>query len=196
MQGKNAFSLIELILVILIIGVVTAITVPNLTGAIGRSRLRSATNIIVSSGRYARSMAVLKQQDMILTFDFGSAAISVRSSPPKHDTGEIVDFDEVKPEEPAVAGPIAAIEPDQNPTQNQAQAAASGNEELAKKLDNVIIVYVEIEGDEKGKYTEGICRVIYSSNGRCTPYSVGIIDQKGFTTKVEVDALSAVRTKE
>jgi len=74
---RRGFTLIEIVLILAIIGVVSAITLPNLVKSIRGNRLRTASRSIVMAGRYARSMAVLKQTEMALMFNLDSAKISV-----------------------------------------------------------------------------------------------------------------------
>ena len=62
------FTLIELMLVVMIIGILLAATVPALTRSIRGSRLRAGASAIARAGKYARSMAIMSQQEVRLTF--------------------------------------------------------------------------------------------------------------------------------
>ncbi|NQT92448.1 MAG: prepilin-type N-terminal cleavage/methylation domain-containing protein [Lentisphaerae bacterium] len=75
---KKAFTLIEVLLVVAIIGVVTAVTTPYFVRSIRGNRLRVAARTVVMAGRYARSMAVLRQEELRVRFDLGTPpAVSV-----------------------------------------------------------------------------------------------------------------------
>ena len=75
---RQAFTLVELLLVLAIIGIVTAITIPNFVQSMKGNRLRVATRTVVKSGRYARSIAVLKQVPITVTFDLTNSTVSVK----------------------------------------------------------------------------------------------------------------------
>jgi type II secretion system protein H len=76
---KQGFSLIELILVAMVIGVSTAIVFPMVSRSMRGSRLRAAARSIVMLGRYARSMAVLDQETLHLQFDRESGSVAAVS---------------------------------------------------------------------------------------------------------------------
>ena len=62
-RRHSGFSLVELLMVVAIIAIITAITIPQLVASTRGNRLRAATRLVVMAGRYARSMAVLRQED-------------------------------------------------------------------------------------------------------------------------------------
>jgi prepilin-type N-terminal cleavage/methylation domain-containing protein len=74
---RRGVTLIEMLLVLAIVGIAAAITVPNFVKSIRGNRLRTAGRVVIKAGRYARSMAVLQQKDVIVTFRFDPAAVAV-----------------------------------------------------------------------------------------------------------------------
>ncbi len=87
---KGAFTLLELLMVIVIIGVVAAVVSPRIGAAMGGGKLRVGTRSIMQSARYARTMALLHQIDIDLIFDLtpDSAKVRVEVAPV---TGERAD---------------------------------------------------------------------------------------------------------
>ncbi len=77
---KRGFTLIEVILVLVIMGVITAVTVPSVISSIRGNRLRVASRTVIRMGRYARSMAVLKQSPVTVTFDIAKGRVAAISA--------------------------------------------------------------------------------------------------------------------
>lgn len=72
--------MIELLLVVVIIGVALGGAMPSLMHSIRGQRLKTAARTVFTIARYARSMAVLKQTDLTLSFNFATGQIDLTST--------------------------------------------------------------------------------------------------------------------
>ncbi len=192
----SAFTLVEMLLVVAIIGIATIVVLPSFVRSMRGYRLRVACRSVVMAGRYARSMAVMKQAEMTVTFDLDSGTVSVGGRPEgsrnvektadQGSTGAVTGAVE------EAGGPVPA-----GMAGNEGEVSVSGGavqDGIKRTLDGVIISEVEVEGAEE-KYTKGTCSVPYHSNGTCTPYKIKIVDKSGESVTVSVDALSSPQTE-
>ena len=171
---RTAFTLVELLLVLAIIGIVTAVTMPTFVRSLRGNRLRTAARSVAAAGRYARSMAVMRQEDtsMALDLDAGIVSVSVGAAAPAAADDAA---DAVRPPEEQLSGALPA---------NQ----QSGG--ISRQLDRVRIE--EVTSDElEDSRSKGTFTVIYRTNGTCTPYVVRLSDAEGDNVFVRVDALSS-----
>lgn len=72
-----AFTLIEVLLVVVVMGIVAAIALPSFVRSIQGQRLSVAARTLTTVARYARSMAVLKQSDLGLTFNLANGQVDL-----------------------------------------------------------------------------------------------------------------------
>jgi type II secretory pathway pseudopilin PulG len=175
-----------MLLVVVIIGIVTAIMVPQFAKSMKGNRLRMAARNVIAAGRYARSMAILHQRSIEVKFDLGKGLVVVdesRGKPPSGDVGEGEGKKEASPLD------------DLSAKREESPAAGGGDESvrLERKLDRVTIESVEVAGEDQG--SEGSVRVVYESNGRCIPYRVRLVDGDGTVLVIEVDALASATTE-
>jgi type II secretion system protein H len=77
---RAAFTLIEVLLVIVVIGIAVGIAMPSFVNSMQGRRLQSAARMLTSVTRYARSMAVLKQTDLALVLNLANGQVDVVSS--------------------------------------------------------------------------------------------------------------------
>jgi len=183
----------ELILVVAILAILAAVTVPSFVRSIRGNRLRTAARTVVMAGRYARSMAILSQQEQVVTFDLDKGQVTVGpvgdiSSSVKTDTGA---------GESQVEQEVSTREQAQGSGEDEALSSAAGSPQkgmLGRKLDGVRIEWINIAGQEDGRKS-GKCAVVYQTNGRCSPYELKIMDERGSSITVRVDMFSSAETE-
>jgi prepilin-type N-terminal cleavage/methylation domain-containing protein len=194
----RGFTLIEMLLVIVIIGVITAVTVPQFVKSMHGNRLRSAARMVIGGGRYARSMAVLHQRAMVVVLDTENSVLKVEQAPSRNSDRLVsgssdVDADDEEVDESSPLDDIGEKDGE--------RVALGGAEEkapaLERKLDGVEIESVELRGLGEGvSLGDGaVKRIIYESNGRCVPYEVKLVDRAGLSILIKVDALASATTE-
>ena len=82
MKHRNAgFTLLELIVVLVIIGLMSALVAPKLVGPLGDLNLKTASQKISASLRYARSQAAAEKATYVAQFDFDKHSLAVINPP-------------------------------------------------------------------------------------------------------------------
>lgn len=76
-MSRRAFTLLELLMVVAILGIVAAVILPNISAVTGGARSATALRTLVQMGRYARSMALLNQTPVDLVLDLDGRRLSV-----------------------------------------------------------------------------------------------------------------------
>jgi prepilin-type N-terminal cleavage/methylation domain-containing protein len=69
-NAEGGFTLIELTMVILVLGIILALVMPRLGGLIERQQMRRTINVIRGTVRYLQARAALTKKIYRLTFDF------------------------------------------------------------------------------------------------------------------------------
>jgi prepilin-type N-terminal cleavage/methylation domain-containing protein len=180
---RRAFTLIEVLLVLAIMAVTTLIAVPAFVHSIRGNRLRTAARTVAMAGRYARSMALLRQADMVLEIHLDKAGVSVRplvSTPPAA----------------TAPGPETPVEPAATGSSEENPVRPSSPDTIVRALERVRIAEVTLKETGGATFREGSCPIVYRSNGVCAPYRVTIMDEHGAGLVVNVDALASAVTSE
>jgi type II secretion system protein H len=82
---SRGFTLLELIVVLLIIGLMMALVTPRLIGSLTKMNLKTTAQKISSSLRYARSQAVTNQIIHYAVFDFEKSRVHIKAEKPLND---------------------------------------------------------------------------------------------------------------
>ncbi len=181
----GGMTLIEILLVISIIGIMMIVTMPQMARSLRGNRLRTAGMSIVRAGRYARSMAVMRQQNMALRMNISKSTIEVGDAGPPRPRADVDIGNDMLAD--LSAGALEPHEP------NVASNVAVQNIVLSRRLGGVQIEYVET--DDGHRLAEGTCSIEYARNGRCAVYSVKLVDQGGEHMIVTVDGLANASTE-
>ncbi len=80
---SRGFTLFELIVVLLIIGIMMALVSPRLLGSLTKVNLKTSAQKISSSLRYARSQAVSEQTIYHDVFDFDKKGLFINAEKPQ-----------------------------------------------------------------------------------------------------------------
>lgn len=79
-RTRAAFTLIELLLVVAILGFLSVIAAPRVGAALSGGSLRTAARELAGAGRYARTMALLAQTPVDLVVDFKAGELKIAAS--------------------------------------------------------------------------------------------------------------------
>lgn len=145
-----AFTLIEVLLVVVVMGIVVGIAMPSFVSSIQGQRLSSAARTLATVARYARSMAVLKQSDLSLTFNLANGQVDLVSS-----NGSLPTFsravDDVRLQEVAIEGAAPVTEGVCTVPFRRNGACAPFTVTIVDKNGNNVIMKVDALGSVKSK---------------------------------------------
>ncbi len=169
MSSRRGFTLIEVLMVVVIILIASAIAIPSFTRSFRGAKLRASTRAIVASSRYARSRAVLQQVQAALLFDTELG------------TMEVVSIDQ---------GDTSKKFLNDEPLEGE-EAAPNVESRLKKQLEqDVRIVAISSDDPDGIAEIDGIYWVMYYPNGMCDQYVVELEDDQQKRVRIEVDPLS------
>jgi prepilin-type N-terminal cleavage/methylation domain-containing protein len=192
--GRRAFTLVELLLVLAILGIVSAVVVPMTARSLRGNQRRMAIRSVVGAAKYARSMAVLHQCPMELRLPAGEGGLLVVDAAGhwEADTNEV----------PAEAGLLVEAESARGPMYGGAAGGFGPKEpppvpdmevRLERNLGKIRLVEWAI-GDGPMQPAEGRSRLHFDTNGRCTPFVVVLEDPGGERVRVAIDHLGGAST--
>ncbi len=204
-RTRGAFTLIELLLVVLILGIAAAAVMPRLTGMMEGGSAAVASRAIAQAGRYARTMALLNQtpMDLVLNLDQPHLRVEVVQRRDATERGGLqgASFGRAVSRDERMAdlrglGLRGGPEPEVPADEDAPGTRESPGESLAleRRLDGVELAFGGYLDRpdllDAGAAEEGIVRIRYRSNGTCRPYRVVIQgDRTGQRFELTVDSI-------
>lgn len=203
-RWRGGFTMVELLVVLVIIGVMALVIGPTFTTGSDIARVKTATRGAMQMSRYARTMALLHQTpvDLIFTSDgvlrveqvagTGVSLVSAKAFANTNATGEAagesVRPDEADPAEQADAsGRSAGAEG--SPQGGGGAGYVMADLNIEKKYEQVVFRFEgytdslddgraakepDKEEDAEGTDEVETVRIRYQSNGTCRPYKVRV----------------------
>lgn len=221
-RHRGGFTLVELLIVIVIIGVMAMVIGPTFTSGSDIARVKTAARGLTQMSRYARTMALLHQApvDLVLTSGGslsvasggGGAGESLVSEKAFSVTNAAAAAAEAQEAEAAAAEAKSAEEAGQGGGASYVMADLA----VEKKYEQVSFVFEgytdTLDDDRKSRYSRAArgaeedeegedvqtVRVRYKSNGTCRPYRVKVmaVGTESFAMTVVIDLLGAAKIEE
>ena len=212
LPGSSGFTLLELLLVIMILGVAAAILVPQLNVGAEHARLARAARSIVQATRFARAMALQHQAEVEVAVNpaTGDVEVRARASGAKADILRSLAEERLNAESVPDDGEYEPLNDDAPVATNLAadvMTAQSFADEINEKFENKGITFefmgytdnVENTPAQTSPETENgeaPFSLIFRSNGTCRPFKVRALTEDGDYLDVAVDMIGRAKIKE
>ncbi|MCL2103805.1 MAG: prepilin-type N-terminal cleavage/methylation domain-containing protein [Kiritimatiellaeota bacterium] len=221
--NRRAFTIIELLVILAVLGVMVAIVSPMIAGGTDVSRVRTATRGVMRMSRYARTMAVLHGSQMELVFSTngklcvekvsggggGESIVSARAFATTNavadaETARMAAFDAEPQDSGSGGGSYTMADVNTEQTYEQVQFVFEGYTDTADAGRFSHLLSPEkttdplSDGTDEDEDSVRTVRVRYKSNGTCRPYKVKITTEgdDAFSLTVAVDMLGVAKVLE
>lgn len=220
--GPRGFTLVELLVVIVIIGVMALVIGPSFTAGSDAARVRTASRGVMQMSRYARNMALLHQTQVDLVFTSDGTLSVAQMAAGGEGIVSAKAFGVTNSAAEAEAAELSA-EPPETPEAGGGSGGGGAGYVMAdldidKKYEQTSFVFdgytdtldgkhgrfsarpddEEEEAQGEGEEEVKTFRVRYKSNGTCRPYRVRVsaAGDESFVLTVVVDVLGAAKIEE
>ena len=178
----RAFTLLEMILVAALLAISVAIGAPYFAQSIRGNRLQIGARTVTMAARYARSMAIMRQETFRLTATLEGNEITISSVNGRpRDNGALYTAASFDGGVGSWAEPLPETTAEGN----------GGPSAIRRKLEGIRIVEFRA-GDGDWRH-EGTFEVLFYPNGTCNPFELRLRERAGRDMLIHVDELGSVR---
>lgn len=192
-RRRAAFTLLEILVVVVIAGLIAAVAVPGFARAMRGAEIRTAARTMTMAHKYARNLAVLRQKPMALLIDSVAREVEVVALEDRNAAGRqgFLDSRERRAEA-ALIGDGAAPSDGTTPAGEAAPSIAS---EFVRPLGKEITVeeFASDNDDAAGGY-KGVYWVSYYPNGMSDGFRIAFRDPAGRSVVVKTEGISGSAT--
>lgn len=181
-RAHGGFTLLEILLVVVIVGVAAAVAMPMFARSFRGAKLRNSVRLVLTVHRHAQTKAVLGQRYTAILFDTRKGTLEMVD---QGQAGEKKDlfFGTVGTESGAPPAQMGAVT-------TGAEAQAGETPDLKPVLERRLEEGVTIRSFRGGQDIEDIHYVSYYPNGMCEAYQLELGDDEGRTVRIRVDAVT------
>jgi len=174
LRNCRGVTLLELIVVLIIVGLMSAVVVPRLAGPMGNLDLKTASQKTLASLRYVRSHAAAEKKTYVAVFDFDNRRLTVAPWTPQPAQG---DF--------RMKGSDAGGRTDTAAPDGEAQA--TGASKTYQLPDGVKFARgVSKEGD----FHEGQFRIFFYPSGGSSGGEITVANERDAQYRVHIDFIT------
>ncbi len=179
---RTGFTLIEVILVVVVIAIITGISLPFFSGAFKGMQLRTGTRSVARMTRYARSMAIMREEPYTVVLDHQKMEIYVGAETQQQsaetETDGKIDQDVLKR--------LGYVEGEGTTT-----AESLGiSKEAFWILNDLQVRSFEKDALEDERDYDDVYLMRFYPNGQCEWFELVLEDSRGHGVKMEIDPIS------
>ncbi len=180
-KHKNrGFTLIEVILVLVVIVVVSGISLPYFAGTFRGTKLRTAARTVNRMARYARAMAIMREETMTIALNHETMEIFLGGQPQVSTDDGDGELDQ------EVLKRLGYVDADES-----SSGTAGIEKEVHRFLpDGLTVRNFEKDRAEEDDQYEEFYLVRYFPNGQCEWFELELEDNRGMGIKLENDPIT------
>ena len=180
--ARGGFTLLEVLLVVVIVGVAAAVAMPMFARSFRGAKLRNSVRLVLTVHRHAQTKAVLGQRYTAVLFDTRKGTL------------EMVDQGQAGQKKDMFFGTVGTASGDSaaqmGAVTTGAEAPAGETPELKPVLERRLEEGVKMVSFRGGRDIDDIHYVSYYPNGMCEAYQLELGDDEGRTARIRVDAVT------